>query len=64
MLYPWAVPVGLILTSFGWWECFVTPDSVVPPIRWMRRVRDKMIGETRYFTYLWISMIKVRSTYI
>ena len=29
----WAIPVGLILTSFGWWECYVTEDSDLGVIR-------------------------------
>lgn len=31
--FPWALPVGLILTSFGWWECFVDECMVVPGMR-------------------------------
>jgi chitin synthase len=25
--YPWAITVGLLLTSCGWWECFITEES-------------------------------------
>jgi hypothetical protein len=34
MDYPWALPVGLLMASFGWWECFVDDESsVIPFIR-------------------------------
>ncbi len=59
MTYPWAVPLGLILASFGWWEGFVEEKSKVAPIRWMWRVRDRMLDGSRYFTYLWVSVLKV-----
>ena len=27
--YPWALPVGLFLASFGWWESFVSEKAKV-----------------------------------
>ncbi|TRY79649.1 hypothetical protein TCAL_06588 [Tigriopus californicus] len=59
MKYAWAVPLGIILASAGWWECFVTEHSKVPIVKILHGVRVRMIDGTRYFTYLWISVIKV-----
>ncbi len=59
MQHPWSLPIGLILTSFGWWECFVNEDdSAFRFVRWMGGVRMRMIEKTRYFTYLIISVWK------
>ena len=62
MRYPWAVPVGLILASFGWWEAFVPADETttkaIPFIRWMTGVRERLLVATRYFTYLILSLWK------
>ena len=35
----WSLPVGLILTSFGWWECYLTEFGST---EWMWRIRKKM----------------------
>ena len=43
----------------GWWESFVDENSAFMPIRWMYNVKMNMIGSTRYFTYLLLSMWKV-----
>ncbi len=55
----WIIPLALVLTSFSWWECFVVEDSKVAPVRWMYRVREKMIKKTRYFTFIWLSLVKM-----
>lgn len=59
MKYAWAVPLGIILASAGWWECFVTENSKIPFIQNLYDIRMRMIDGTRYFTYIWISVIKV-----
>jgi hypothetical protein len=28
--FSWALPTGLVLVSFGWWESFVSEDSFSP----------------------------------
>ena len=68
MEFAWSLPIGLILASFGWWETFTTnEESAIPFMRFMSRVRTNMISQkngdkylenTRYFTYLWISVWK------
>ena len=35
----WALPVGLILISFGWWECYVTDKG---PFKFLWSIREKM----------------------
>ena len=36
---PWALPLGLILTSFGWWECYVTESGM---FSWFWKIKMKM----------------------
>ena len=36
---PWALPIGLLLTSFGWWECYVTHSGV---FSWFWKIKMKM----------------------
>ncbi len=55
----WCIPLAAVLVSFSWWECFVEEESPVPFVRWMHRLRRKMIQKTRYFTYLWVSALKM-----
>ena len=44
----WAFPVGAFLTSFGWWESFVSENSKIPPIRYLWRIKTKMTeGKSR-----------------
>ena len=59
MTYPWAVPLGLILASCGWWEGFAGENSPLLPVRMMFNVRRRMIDGTRYFVYLWVTVFKV-----
>ena len=50
--------LGLVLTSFGWWENFVSDGSSFA-FRWMHEVRLRMIKKTRYRFYLVITVWKV-----
>ena len=62
MDYPWALPLGLVLASFGWWETFVGQggdESAFPFVRWMFQVRQAMIDQSRYIIYLFLSVWKV-----
>ena len=34
---PWALPVGLLLASFGWWESFVDENSFSPGLFKLQR---------------------------
>ena len=53
----WAFPLGLFLTSFGWWECFVEEKG---HLRKLWDIKTKLTdGGARGFTYLWISLWKV-----
>ena len=65
VLNVWAFPIGLILTSFGWWESFVSEESKIPSTRYLWRVKTKMIeGQTRYVTYLFITLWKILLSFI
>ena len=53
----WALPVGLLLTSFGWWECYVEEEGHLSKL-W--NVKTLMTdGGARGFTYLLISIWKI-----
>ena len=55
--HPWALPVGLLLTSFGWWECYVEEEGHLSKL-W--NVKTLMTdGGARGFTYLFISIWKI-----
>ena len=55
----WALPVGLLLTSFGWWESFVD-ETLSSKRNFLWRVKINMIEEgSRYTTYLLISIWKI-----
>ena len=59
--YPWAVPVGLILTSCGWWETFTNENSYFPFGKWLWSVKQRMIEQrgSRYKTYSIIIPFKI-----
>ena len=60
MEHSWTLPLGLLLSSCGWWESFVNEDdSSFRFVRWMGEVRMRMIEGTRYFTYMLLSLWKV-----
>ncbi len=55
----WTIPLGAFLVSLSWWEGFVSEESPVNVVRWMHRLKSNMIHKTRYFTYLWVSVLKM-----
>jgi chitin synthase len=54
----WLIPVAAFMTSCGWWENYVSPQSPFGFIRAMGRVKDEL-KFTRYFSYMFISMWKL-----
>ena len=55
-----AFAVGAMLTSFGWWESFVSEHSKIPPIRYLWHIKTKMNDDhSRYFIYLFITAWKI-----
>ena len=53
----WALPIGMFLTSFGWWECFVEEKG---HLRKLWDIKTKLTdGGARGFTYFWISLWKI-----
>ena len=55
----WALPLGLFLTSFGWWESFVD-ENILTSTNFLWRVKINMIEEgSRYTSYLIISIWKI-----
>ena len=56
----WAFPVGMVLTSFGWWESFVAENSRIPLIRHLWQIKRMMIEmKTRYVVYLFVTVWKI-----
>lgn len=45
LYHSWALPLGLFLTSFGWWESFVDEHSKNPVSRFLWKVKINMIEE-------------------
>ncbi|XP_037075045.1 chitin synthase chs-2-like isoform X2 [Pollicipes pollicipes] len=54
----WAIPLAVVLTSFGWWENYVDRKSRVKTIQYLGTIKEKM-KKTRYWTYLFVSLWKV-----
>ena len=53
----WALPVGLLLTSFGWWECYVEENG---PLKKLWEIKTLMTdGNARGFIYFFISLWKM-----
>ena len=53
----WALPVGLLLTSFGWWECYVEEEG---PLKKLWDIKTLMTdGCARGFIYFFISLWKI-----
>ena len=44
--YPWAVPVAVILASFGWWENFTEEDSWTSLGKFLWKVKNEMYSKT------------------
>lgn len=55
----WLLPISALMTSCGWWENYVSTQSSFGIIRVLGRVKEDM-RLTRYFTYMFLSMWKVR----
>ena len=55
----WALPLSLVLISFGWWETFVN-EYIFSTSNFLWRVKINMIEEgTRYTTYMFIGFWKI-----
>ncbi|XP_055676574.1 chitin synthase chs-2 isoform X1 [Lutzomyia longipalpis] len=54
----WVIPIAAFMTSCGWWENYVSPQSPFGFIRGLGRIKEEL-RMTRYFTYLFLSIWKV-----
>ena len=52
LYHSWALPLGLLLTSFGWWESFVDEHSKNPVSRFLWKVKINMIEEGSRYDFL------------
>ncbi|GAB0097474.1 Chitin synthase [Sergentomyia squamirostris] len=54
----WVIPIASFMTSCGWWENYVSPQSPFGFVRGLGRIKEEL-RVTRYFTYLFLSIWKV-----
>ncbi|KAL7298109.1 hypothetical protein TKK_0009113 [Trichogramma kaykai] len=54
----WLIPPALVLISCRWWENYVSDKSPIGLIKSLHRVKRDLI-QTRYFTYIFISLWKI-----
>ena len=54
----WLMPVALILTSCGWWENYVDKHSPLAAVKFLAKIKERL-KQTRYFTYIFVSVWKV-----
>ncbi|XP_058798474.1 chitin synthase chs-2 [Phymastichus coffea] len=59
----WLIPAALIMVSCRWWENYVSVQSPIGIIKTLGRVKRDMI-QTRYFTYMFISVWKIVAFFI
>lgn len=52
------IPVSALLTSCGWWENYVSPQSPFSFVRSLGRIKEEL-RTTRYFSYMFISVWKI-----
>ncbi|GAB6026597.1 hypothetical protein CHUAL_013009 [Chamberlinius hualienensis] len=53
----WAIPLGVLLTSFGWWENFVDGRSNIAVVMYLAQVKERL-KKSRYFVYAFVSVWK------
>jgi chitin synthase len=61
--YYWAIPITLILISFGWWENFVNTRSKNSLVKWLASFK-KDLENCRYSIYLFISIWKIALMFV
>lgn len=54
----WTIPLTIFLISLGWWENYVSPNSPLPFIKKLGKMKEEF-DKTRYFTYMFISTWKI-----
>lgn len=54
----WIIPIAIFLVSLGWWENYISKHSPLPFMKKLGRIKDKF-DDTRYFTYMFISIWKI-----
>lgn len=58
--HPWAITVGVLLTSCGWWETYAEEKSHTRLGKFLWRVKERQTeqGGSRYFVYLLLAPLK------
>lgn len=54
----WLIPVAVTLTSFRWWENYVSANSWFAPIRRLSEMKERL-SESRYHIYLFVVPLKI-----
>lgn len=53
----WLIPVSIFLISIGWWENYISKHSPIPFIKALGKIKVDL-EESRYFTYVFVSIWK------
>jgi chitin synthase len=61
--YFWAIPITLLLISFGWWENFVNTRSKNSLVKWLASFK-KDLENCRYSIYLFVSIWKIALMFV
>lgn len=54
----WTIPLTIFLISLGWWENYISKHSPLPFIKKLGKMKEGF-DQTRYFTYMFISLWKI-----
>lgn len=54
----WLIPLAVTLTSFRWWENYVSANSWFSPIRRIAEIKERL-NESRYYIYLFVVPFKI-----
>lgn len=54
----WVIPIAAFMTSCGWWENYVSPQSPFSFVRGLGKIKEEL-RVTRYFSYIFLSIWKV-----
>ncbi|XP_060518963.1 chitin synthase chs-2 isoform X2 [Cylas formicarius] len=57
------IPVTIFLVSLGWWENYISKYSPIPFIKRLGKMRESF-DQTRYFTYMFVSIWKILCFFI
>lgn len=54
----WLIPISIFMISMGWWENYISKHSPIPFVKALGKLKQNL-DESRYFTYMFVSVWKV-----